>query len=271
VQALHEDYRISPNGSADGWNKGAMLQKRMGYYQTFQGNPYIRMDEMTKWVIEAEDPRLVKRLYQDPGITEKDQSEQQVLECIMMATGYPAQVHPADDDKTHLMILDQFCQDKLARQQMTPEMAQMFIDHGSQHMGQLSQRKDKMLKAVEAKLQPTAQALAMVAAQVQQPNNVLQMNSQTGGASADQSQPNATGSTPSSATNQDKPSAVMNALASLLKSGAPVTRDEVSAAMVSAGLPPLGTSPAAAPPPELQKAISSHFVKSEPSSVNNQT
>jgi len=62
----------------------------------------------------------------------------------------------------------------------------------------------------------------------------------------------------------------MNALASLLKSGAPITRDEVSAAMVSAGLPPLGTSPAAAPPPELQKAISSHFVKSEPSSVNNQ-
>lgn len=50
----------------------------------------------------------------------------------------------------------------------------------------------------------------------------------------------------------DKPSAVMNALAALIKAGTPITVDDINAALVKAGLPPVAgipTSLAAPPPP----------------------
>lgn len=170
VSALHDAYEIVPNGSADSWNKSALVQKRAGYYQTLQNNPYIDQAELTKWLLEAEDPRLVKRLFVDPQVQTKDQEEQQVLEVGMMVLGYTPQVHPSDDDKIHLAIMDQFAQDRIMRGQMTPELAKALQDHGVEHMGQLQQKKDPMLKQIESKLKPTAEILAQFAAQLQAPN-----------------------------------------------------------------------------------------------------
>jgi hypothetical protein len=179
VAALHKDYEIVPNGSADSWNKGAVVQKRMAYYNLLQTNPYIDKGELTKWLLEADDPRMVKRLYRDPQTITDGQEEQQVVECGMMVLGYTPKVHPPDDDKAHLMIQDQFANKKLAANEMTPELAQSLLQHGIEHMGQLKEKKDPMLKAIEAKLQPTAQQLAIYASQLQ-PQNVVQMQQPVG-------------------------------------------------------------------------------------------
>jgi hypothetical protein len=170
VSALHDNYEIVPNGSADSWNKSALVQKRGAYYQTLQNNPYIDQAELTKWLLEAEDPRLVKRLFRDPGVQAADESEDQAMECLLLASGWPAVVQPSDDDKAHLAVLDQFVQDKYRKVQLTPEIAKLLLDHGIQHMKALKEKKDPMLHAVESKLKPTAELLAMIAAQAQAPN-----------------------------------------------------------------------------------------------------
>lgn len=245
AQSLHESYEIVPNGSADSWNKSAVVQKRMAYYNLLQQNPYTPLDELTKWLLEADDPKMVKRLYRDPQATTDGQEEQQVVECMMMLQGYSPKVHPPDDDETHLMVMDQISQDKIVRGQMTPDFAKAQIDHGSQHMGQLMQKKDPLLKQIEAKLMPTAQALAMYAAQAQQqPSNVVNMQQQ-GGVQQPQSQ------APQSAapSSGDKPSAILNALAASFKAGLPVSVADFSAALVAAGLPPLSAMSQSISPP----------------------
>lgn len=176
--ALHDEYEITPNGSADSWNKGAQIAQRQALYQQFQPDPYINKSELTKWLLEAVDSRLVKRLFRDPQVATKNQEEQQIYECLAMMVGYVPDINPLDDDKTHLMIQHKFAQKQIQEGKMTPELAQGMIAHGTQHMGALMEKKDPMLKQVEAKLKPTAEILAQFAAQGQQ--NVIQMQQPAG-------------------------------------------------------------------------------------------
>lgn len=202
--ALHDQYEVQPSGSADSWNKGAMVSQRMGMYQTLQGNPFIAVDELTKWLLEAIDPRLVKRLFRDPGITAKTQEEDQAMECLLMREGFAPQVVPADDDKAHLLNLSQFAQDKILRGLMTPELARLVGAHGTRHVQQLSEKKDPIAKQAAQQLAPLAQVLQQIA-QSDQPGNIVQM--QGGGAGNDAQVPpvqTATGSLPP-ATLQPQP------------------------------------------------------------------
>jgi hypothetical protein len=41
IKAMHADYFIFPNGSADGWNKEAQLKRAMDRKQMFTGDPNI--------------------------------------------------------------------------------------------------------------------------------------------------------------------------------------------------------------------------------------
>jgi hypothetical protein len=176
--AIHEQYDIVPNGSADSWNKGALVQKRAALYQMLWENPYIDKAELTKWFLEADDSRNVKRFFRDPGIETNDQAEEQGLECLLMQEGFAPQVHESDDDKAHLTVLHQFSNDRLQKGLMTPELAKFALDHGVAHMGQLKAKKDPMLAQIEAKLRPTAEILTMFAAQLQQ--NVIPMQQPAG-------------------------------------------------------------------------------------------
>lgn len=176
--ALHDQYEITPNGSADSWNKAAVVAQRTGLYQMLQQNPYTPLDELTKYLLEAVDPRIVKRLFRDPKQVTKGQEQQQVVECLQMMVGYVPDVSAPDDDKTHLMIQDQFAKRKIQDGSMTPELAQAMIQHGTQHMGALMEKKDPMLRQVEAQLKPTAEILAQYAAQTQ--SNVISMQQPAG-------------------------------------------------------------------------------------------
>lgn len=162
--SLHDDYEIEPTGSADSWNKGAELQQRIAFYQMFQANPFIELGEVTKWVIEAKDPRLVKRFFRDPGEQQKAQTEDQAIEIILMERGYSPEVHPADDDKTHMTCLGQNITRKLTiGETITPEFARLALEHGAGHDHQLEQKKDPMLKQIRAQAAPIIQVLQAIA------------------------------------------------------------------------------------------------------------
>jgi hypothetical protein len=172
--AIHDAYEIAPSGSADSWNKQAQMQKAGQRWQTFNGNPFVKQDELVKSILELDDPRAVERLFQDPGLAQKDQAEQQALECIEMSFGWPAQTHPSDDDATHLQTLAQFFQRRLMTgEQITPELARLGLQHGGSHDQQMQQKKDKRLPMVREQMKPIIGILTQIAGSDQMPQNVV--------------------------------------------------------------------------------------------------
>jgi hypothetical protein len=195
--SLHKDYEIVPNGSADSWNKGAVVQKRLAYYQTFLENPYVDQAESTKWLMEGDDPKMVKRLFKDPQIQAAEQSEDQAIENLILDDEFspPPKVERSDDHKTHLMILDQSSQAKIQAGLMTPVMAGRRLQHGIEHMAGLKENKDPLLKQVEATLKPTAELLAFISTQPgPREQNIISMQQPAG------INPGATQDSPSSPT-----------------------------------------------------------------------
>ena len=65
--ALHGEYMIAPNGSSDSWNRQAQLQKAVARKQLLGQSPYINQEELDRSILELDDPRLIKRLFVDPG------------------------------------------------------------------------------------------------------------------------------------------------------------------------------------------------------------
>lgn len=175
--ALHDAYDIAPNGSADSWNKQAVVAKRAAYYQQFQNNPFIDQAELTKWFMEADDPGLVKRLFRDPNSQKADETEEQAIEITaLMEKGFSAQVDPADDDKAHLICGGQYVERKMMKQEViTPETARLLLQHFGAHIQQLHQKKDPLVRQIEQQAKPIAQILQAIAQMDQVPPNVLKM------------------------------------------------------------------------------------------------
>lgn len=250
--ALHEHYIIQPNGSPDSWNKGAQLQKAIVRFNMFRGDPFINQGELRKSVLELDDSRLVKRLFQDPGAEQEQQAEQQAQEISIMLLGYPAAVSQADDDKTHLMTLAQFVQRRLGQNEpISAEVARLFLMHGGAHSEALKQKKDPALRQIEQQLMPVIQILSALASQPEQPSNVVQMpgTMQPQGGIAPSGSPSLTDGGPASAPgDQGEPAVdtavkVGNMLTNMVKAGIPVTHAEINKVMQEAGLGPLSLNP----------------------------
>jgi hypothetical protein len=235
--ALQGDYEILPNGTSDSWNKPQQLQKAIARLQMFRGSPYWRQDELEKSVMELDDPRMIKRAFTDPGQTLKEQMEVQAQEISIMLLGFPAAVQPADDDKSHIQSLEGFVQRDVqtGEGRVTPEVARLILQHGADHDNALAQKSDPALNQIRQSMQPMIQYLSQVAQSQPVPSNVVQG---PGGAGTGSPQ---TAQTPGGSEQDPIKDAtlVMNALATLKKSGVPITDDEVNNALQRAGLPPL--------------------------------
>ncbi len=241
-EALLGEYAITPNGSADSWNKPLQLQKSISRKQMFQGDPYIDQGELDKSILEIDDPRLIARLYKDPGDKLKDQMEEQAQEIVIMEKGFPAKVDEPDDDKAHLQCLSGYVEQEMQQQRpIEPLTAQLFLQHGMQHDQALAQKKDPAIGQVRQQMATVVQFLQGIAQQP--PSNVV------AGPGAPATPGPSTGAPPSDPAKaakdqQDSATKVMNALAALIKAGTPVTTDEINTAMAQAGLPPLQSSSA---------------------------
>jgi hypothetical protein len=155
-EALRQDYLIQPGGSPDAWNKTARMQRAVARYQMLRGDPYTNKGELTKSLLEADDPRLVRRLWQDPQTAAADQQEDQAMELAILEKGYPARVKPADDDVVHIQIaLGRLQQNGVMVQKgwehPIPQIGLARIqEHLAAHLEQLRQRSPQQAKAAQA-------------------------------------------------------------------------------------------------------------------------
>lgn len=240
LEALQGEYAITPNGSSDSWNKPLQLQKAVARKQMFTGSPYIQQGELDKSILEIDDPRLIKRLYQDPGDELKNQMEAQAQEISIMMIGFPANVNRGDDDGAHLQSIQGFVDRRIqAGEPITPELARLLVQHGAEHDQAMQQKKNKMIGQIRQQMAPMIQYLGSIA--MQQPENVVSMG---GAASPTSASP--TGGATSAPTpmeqakdQQDSATKLLNALTNASKAGVPITEDQLNQTLAQAGLPPL--------------------------------
>lgn len=246
-EAFQGEYEISPNGTAESWNKPAMLQKAIARKQLFGQSPFWDQAELEKSIMELDDPRMIRRAFRDPKDELKEQGEAQAQEIAVMLLGFPAVVKLADDDKAHFQTIQEFVDRQVHTMEgkITPEVAQLLIMHCAQHDQQLQQKRDPALGELRAHLQPVMLYLqakaSLVGAAQGMPNNIVPLGGAGSNAGSDASFPAQAG--PPGGDNKQDPigdaTKVMNALATLKKANVPITDQEVNAALAAAGLPPL--------------------------------
>lgn len=138
--ALSGGYTIQLAGTGED-TRMIRLQKAYQRMQTFGQNPMINQRELTKSVLEEDDPGLVRRLLLDQDTQMADQAEDQASEIGIMLIGYPAQVKPTDNHAVHLQVLGGYMQRRLQlNERMTSEMGVLFASHALQHFESLKQQ-----------------------------------------------------------------------------------------------------------------------------------
>jgi hypothetical protein len=109
--ALREDaYSIMPTGSADGWNKGAQLQKAIARKQLLGQSPFINQAELDRSIVELDDPRLVSKFFVDPRQKQADEYEDEAEKIPAILRGAPLRVRPEMDNFVRLKCLMDFIQ-----------------------------------------------------------------------------------------------------------------------------------------------------------------
>lgn len=253
-EALHDQYLIAPNGSADGWNKSLQIQKSVARKQMLGNSPYIDQGELDKTILELDDPKLVKRLWRDPGQASRNQMERQAEEVSIMLLGFPAEVEPSDDDVAHIQSWSGFIDRRMhAQEPITPEFAKLMIQHEQGHEQQMGQKRDKRLPQIKQAAMPYLQLLSQIAQSEQQPPNVIQgpggQQPQQQIDPLKQAELAMKGQKQSADIQRDQAkvqldaqkvaASLSNSLAALKKAGVPITNEEINKVLAQAGLPPL--------------------------------
>ena len=164
--ALQDIYTIAPSGSADSWNTALRQTKAMAIYQTLLGKPNVQQDELLKFLLESgSDSTLVKRLYQDTGVEQQDQSQIQAQETGLMKDGFLPQVKPAHDHKVHLSAIDGWTKQKAqSGEPISPSTASLLVQHAGQHARAIVANKDKQGRMAMKQMEPTLHLLQNIAA-----------------------------------------------------------------------------------------------------------
>lgn len=168
-KAFTGDYRVEPNGSGDNLNRGLVVQRATARFQMFKGDPDIDQKELKRSVLEADDPRIVKKLVLNEGTQQAEQLEDQAQEITIMLIGFPAQVRPTDDDASHLTSMAGFMQRRAQTgEPLTAENLQMFAMHAAQHVMALKKKNPDLYQQKGAQFQEFVSALKAQAAKLQQ-------------------------------------------------------------------------------------------------------
>ncbi|EIQ00736.1 hypothetical protein OpiT1DRAFT_05291 [Opitutaceae bacterium TAV1] len=140
-------YRIEPSASGDNWNRTLVLQKAERRFQLFRGDPRIDQDELYRSLLDADDPRLTRRLLINSGSMQAAQIEDQAQEIGIMLIGFPAEVRPTDDDAAHVQSVAGFVQRRVATgEPLTAETLGLLAQHVGQHLEALKQKQPDVWK-----------------------------------------------------------------------------------------------------------------------------
>lgn len=102
-QALHDAYLIVPDGSVDGWNRLARMQKALALLQSVMGNPNVNPEPITKEILAAYGENMVQKAFvpsNQKGQTEYEDQAEKINSLLVPGSGkppFPVRVKPQDD------------------------------------------------------------------------------------------------------------------------------------------------------------------------------
>jgi hypothetical protein len=167
--ALSENYLIEPSGSADNINRQFVMAKATARKQMFTNNPNIDQRELDKSVLEADDPRLVKRLLLNAGTQAAMQKEDQAVEITTMLIGFQSEVRETDDDAAHVQCLMEFIQRRNTMgEPLSAEQMRLFAQHGQIHLQAMKKKNPQGFAQAAPVAGPLFQELMSLAQQVDQ-------------------------------------------------------------------------------------------------------
>jgi hypothetical protein len=146
AEALRDAYILEPNGNPDGFNKDSEIRKIIDIINIPQVQPYIKMDQAARMMLELADSRYLKTMWKGEG-PDPDQQEEQFDEISNMLNGLAVQVSPTDDDMTHLGSIDQFIAFRTQQQETVPPIPSLLIyDHVEAHINAVKQKSPEIYK-----------------------------------------------------------------------------------------------------------------------------
>lgn len=170
AQALHDLYRVEPDGATDQWNKQLRYQKAHARYQLFKGHQNVNQDELVKSVLKEDDARLVRDLFMPTNAAAASEIEDEQLEIILMERGFPAAVKPNEDHATRLFALVQRMRqmDQMGAEP-NPQFAQLITQHMQAHLQLLQEQNPQGAKQVKQQIAAMLQQGAAPMGQPQPP------------------------------------------------------------------------------------------------------
>lgn len=185
LSELAEALKVKPAGTSESWNKPQQMAKTVARFQMWKGDSRINQDELTKSVLEMDDPQLVKRLFAPSGEqSQRDYEEEgKIIPALML--GMPMQVLPEDDQAARIKCLLDFLQLTHMTGQSVNQIAMKGImNRMNGHLQQLQQKDPKQAHQIG---QAVHQAL------LAHPPQVVPLNAgAAGGAPADSQPPKKT-------------------------------------------------------------------------------
>lgn len=172
-------YRIEPNGSGDNFNRGFVVQKAQARFQMLNNDPFIQQYELRRSLLDADDPRLTKKLLVDAGTQQAEQLEDQAQEITIMLLGFPAQVRPTDDDLAHFQSLAGFVQRRAQMgEELSAETLALISQHAQGHASALQHKKPDVWKREQQKLMFFLREIGSAAQAAQQQQAAMQQQKQ---------------------------------------------------------------------------------------------
>ena len=165
-QALHDRYLIFPDGSPDGWNRAKKSQLAIQRLQAFAGNPNVSAEELTKEALYADDPRLALKAFIPTNQKANSEAEDEAVEILVLAEGYPAAVMPGEDHATRIMVdLGWLSKQAINNVPIDPVARQRVQEHMAVHWQYLQKTNPQAAKQLAQQIQHEM----MKTAQPQQP------------------------------------------------------------------------------------------------------
>jgi hypothetical protein len=168
-EALNDKFLIEPSGSGDNINRQFVMARAVARMQMFKGDPDIEQRELKKSVLEADDPRLVKRLLLNAGTQAAMQKEDQAVEITTMLIGFQSEVRETDDDSAHVQCLMEFIQRRNTMgEPLSAEQMRLFAQHGQIHLQAMKKKNPQGFAQAAPVAGPLFQELMALAQQVDQ-------------------------------------------------------------------------------------------------------
>jgi len=167
--ALHDAYLIFPDGSPDGWNRQKKMQMSIARMQAFQNNPNVSMEELTKEALNSDDPRLALKAFIPTNQKANSEAEDEAMEILVLAEGYPAAVMPGEDHATRILVdLGWLAKQGMQNVPVDPVARQRVQEHLAVHWQYLKATNPQAAKQLAQKIQQEMQQPQGQPAQPQQ-------------------------------------------------------------------------------------------------------